>query len=149
MAWLKQASNLHSFKPISVLQFVLYTFCVYKGTACGTEACTKILHQSQNPVRLVAKAPPNPSSFKLLLRLHCKASLSQARNTAFIIICHQCSSMFINYLQLSQINGVNTAPLGGVPRPRFGAAAPHRGIGTLPTAAAFGPQSCHDSISIV
>ena len=91
----------------------------------------------------------NPSSFKLLLRLHCKASLSQAKNTAFIIICHQCSSMFINYLQLSQINGVNTAPLGGVPRPRFGAAAPHRGIGTLPTAAAFGPQSCHDSISIV
>ena len=56
----------------------------------------------------------NPSSFKLLLGWQCKASLSQARNTAFII----------NYLQLSQINGVNTAPLGGVPRPRFGAAAP-------------------------
>ena len=87
------------------------------------------------------------SSFKLLLGWHCKASLSQARNTAFIIICHHCSSIYVhqlsNYLQLSQINSVNTAPLGGVPRPRFGAAAPRRGIGTLPTAAVFDTHIAH------
>ena len=98
MAWLKQASNLHSFKPISVLQFVLYTFCVYKGTACGTEACTKILHQSQKPCP--AGSQGTTKSFLL------QAFAAVALQSLFVsgqehCIHHHLSSVFIYVHQLS------------------------------------------------
>ena len=74
------------------------TWVASPGTATGrTPTPAKAYLQCVQPVGINQILPP----FKLLLGWHCKASLSQAMNTAFIIICHHCSSIYVHQLVFS------------------------------------------------